>query len=86
MIPHLREKLRAAKEPLDEGESRELKSWLKNQCLKKLRSWHVVPSLHGNRWENNGNSERLFYCVPKPLCTVTAVIKLQDACSLQEKL
>ena len=34
MIPHLREKLRGTKEPLDEGESGELKSWLKTQCSK----------------------------------------------------
>ena len=27
---------------------------------KKLRSWHLVPSLHANRWGNNGNSERLY--------------------------
>ena len=24
--------------------------------LRKLRSWHLVPSLHANRWENSGNS------------------------------
>ena len=23
------------------------KNWLKTQCSKKLRSWHLVPSLHG---------------------------------------
>ena len=23
--------------------------------LRKLRSWHLVPSLHANRWGNNGN-------------------------------
>ena len=34
MIPHLREKLRGTKEPLDEGESGEFKSWLKTQCSK----------------------------------------------------
>ena len=28
---------------------------------KKLRSWHLVPSLHANRWGNNGNSERLYF-------------------------
>ena len=30
---------------LDEGERGERKSWLKT--LKKLRSWHLVPSLRG---------------------------------------
>ena len=29
--------------------------------IKKLRSWHLVPSLCGNRWGNNGNSERLYF-------------------------
>ena len=29
--------------------------------IQKLRSWHPVPSLHGNRWGNNGNSERLYF-------------------------
>ena len=33
--------------PLDEGERGELKSWLKTQHLKKLLSWHPVPSLYG---------------------------------------
>ena len=39
-----------------------------------------------NRWENNGNSDRLFSWVPKTLQVVTAVMKLKDACSLEEKL
>ena len=29
-----------------------------NSTFRKLRSWHPVPS--ANRWENNGNSERLY--------------------------
>ena len=28
--------------------------------FRKLRSWHLVPSLHANRWENSGNSVRLY--------------------------
>ena len=24
--------------------------------IQKRRSWHLVPSLHGNRWGNSGNS------------------------------
>jgi len=42
-----------------------------------------------NRWGNNGNSERLsFWGTPKslPLQMVTAVMKLKDACSLEENL
>ena len=40
-------KRRRTKEPLDESERGEWKSWLKAQHSKKLRSWHLVPSLHG---------------------------------------
>ena len=36
-------KWRRTKEPLDESERGEWESWLKTQ----LRSWHLVPSLHG---------------------------------------
>ena len=39
-------KQRGTKEPLDEGERREWKGWLK-MAFKKQRSWHPVPSLHG---------------------------------------
>ena len=33
-----------------------------------------------NRWENNGNSERLFWGALKPRQMVTAAMKLKDAC------
>ena len=40
-----------------------------------------------NRWENNGNSERLYFeGAPKSLQMVTAAMKLKDTCSLEEKL
>ena len=29
--------------------------------IPKLTSWHLGPSLHGSRWGNNGNSERLYF-------------------------
>ena len=32
----------------------------KNSTFKKWRSWHLVPSLHGIRWGNNGNSDSLY--------------------------
>ena len=32
-----------------------------------------------NIWENNGNSERLFWGAPKSLQMVTAAMKLKDA-------
>ena len=28
--------------------------------FRKLRSWHLVPSLHG-KWGNNGNGDRLYF-------------------------
>ena len=49
---------------------------------------HGIQSHHfmANRWENNGNRERLFFWAPKSLQMVTAAIKLKDACSLEQKL
>ena len=38
-----------------------------------------------DRWQNNGNSERLFSWAPKSLWTVIAPMKLKYACSLKEK-
>ena len=38
-----------------------------------------------NRWENNGNSGRLFSWAPKSLQMVTVAMKLKDTCSLQRK-
>ena len=32
-----------------------------SSTFRKLRSWHLVPPLHGNRWGNNGNSDRLYF-------------------------
>ena len=55
----------------------------KSSTFRKLRSWHLVPSLHGNKW---GNSVRLFiWGAPKSLQMVIAAIKLKDAYSLEEK-
>ena len=40
-----------------------------------------------NRWENSGNSDRLYFGgAPKSLQMVIAAMKLKDACSLEEKL
>ena len=40
-----------------------------------------------NRWENNGNSDRLYFGgLQKSLQMVTAAMKLKDALSLEEKL
>ena len=55
--------------------------------MKKLRSWHPVPSLHdkymGKQWKQ---WQTLFSWAPKSLQMVTVAIKLKDACSLEEKL
>ena len=40
----------------------------------------------GNRWGNNGNSDRLYFGGSKITADVTAAMKLQDACSLEENL
>ena len=68
-------------------EEREEKNWFKTQHWEKLRSWHLVPSLHGElmgkqwkQWEN------LFSWIPKSLQMVTAAMKLKEACSLEVKL
>ena len=49
------------KEPLDEIERGERKSWLKAQHSENedhgIRSHHLME----NRWENNGNSDRLYF-------------------------
>ena len=40
----------------------------------------------GNRWGNNGNSDRLFSWASKSLQMVTAAMELKDDCSLEENL
>ena len=58
-----------------------------NSTFKKLRSWHLVPSLHnklmGQKWKQ---WKILFSWVPKSLWIVTSAMKLKDTCSLKEKL
>ena len=49
---------------------------------------HVVQFHHlmANKWGNNRNSDRQFSWAPEILWMVTAAMKLEDACSLEEKL
>ena len=50
---------------------------------------HRIQSHHfmENRWGNNGNTESLyFWGAPESLQMVTAVMKLKDTYSLEEKL
>ena len=53
--------------------------------IKKLRSWHLVPSLHGKYMEKQWKQwEILFSWAPKSLQMVTVAMKLKDTCSLEE--
>ena len=70
-------KWRGTKEPLDESERGEWKSWLKTQHSEKED--HGIQSHHfmANRWGNNGNSDRFYLGAPKPLQMLTAAMKLR---------
>ena len=55
--------------------------------IKKLRSWHLVPSLHGKIDREEMEQWQILYSwAPKSLWIVTAAMKLKDTCSLKEKL
>ena len=51
-----------------------------------MASGPITSHFMTKRWGKNGNSDRLFSWAPKSLQMVTAVMKLKDACSLEEKL
>ena len=61
MTQPLWEKGRRTKEPLDESERGELKSWIKAQHSENED--HGIWSHHfmANRYDNNGNSDRLYF-------------------------
>ena len=52
-------KWRGNKKSLDEGERGEWKIWI--ETFKKLRSWHLVQSLHGKNMGKSGNSDRFYF-------------------------
>ena len=55
--------------------------------IQKLRSWHLVPSLHGKYMGKEWKQwQTLFFGTPKLLQMVAAAMKLKDACSLEAKL
>ena len=54
------------------------------QKTKIMASGPITP--WANKWGNSGNSDRLFFSAPKSLQMVTAVMKLKDIYSLEEKL
>ena len=70
----------------EESEKAGLKFNLKLK-FRKLRSWHLVPSLHGKymgkQWKQYLT---LFFWAPKSLQMVTAAMTLKDTYSLEEKL
>ena len=56
------------------------------QHIKQQRHYFANRGPSIQSYENNGNSDRLFWGAPKSLWMVTAAMKLKDACSLEEKL
>ena len=55
--------------------------------IRKTKSWHPVPSLHGKQMEKQRKQcQTLFFWAPKSLQMVTAAMKLKDAYSLEGKL
>ena len=75
----------------------ELKSFLlkvKEESEKAGLKQHSKSKDHGilshhfmaTRWGENGNINRLFSWAPKSLKMVNAAMKLNDSCSLEEKL
>ena len=53
-------------------------------AFRKLRSWHLVPSLHGKQMGKQWLT--LFFWAPNSQQMVTAAMKLKDTCSLEGKL
>ena len=56
-----------------------------SSTLKKLRSWHPVPSLQG-KLKKRTQWKILFSWSPKSLKVVAIAMELKDACSLEEKV
>ena len=83
MTPPLWQKVKKTKEPLDESQRGEWKSWLKPQHSENkdhgIRSHHFMA----NRRRNSGNSFRLYFFGLQNHCRA---MKLKDAYSLEGKL
>ena len=74
-------KWRGAKEPLDESEKAGLK--LSIQKTKIMASGPITSwQMDGEKWKQR---QTLFSWAPKSLQMVTAVMKLKDACFLEER-
>ena len=70
---------------LDKGE-RGVKKLAWNSTFKKLRSWHLVPSLHGKLREISEAVTDFFSLGSKITVTVTAALKLKSNYSFEGKL
>ena len=86
MTPHLRQKAKKNKEPLDESEREEWKVGLKlNMQKTKIMASSPITS-----WQIDGETMetvRLYFLgAPKSLQMVIAAMKLKVAYSLEEKL
>ena len=76
----------------NEGKLKIFLSGWKMRVKMQLKTQHSKNEDHGiwshhfiaYRWENNGNSDRLYLGAPKSLWTVTGAMKLQDASSLDK--
>jgi len=77
------ESKRGTKEPSDDSERGKWKSWVNTQYSKNedCGIWsHYVMANRLGKWQT------LFSWAPKSLWMVTVAMKLEDVCSLEEKL
>ena len=61
MTPPLWQKVKRTKEPLEESEREEGKSWLKTQHSEKQDHDIWSHLAMANRWGNSGNNDRLYF-------------------------
>ena len=54
--------------------------------IKKTRSWHPVPSLHGKQKGKKMEAETDFIFLGSKITAVTIAMKLKDTCYLEGKL
>jgi len=86
MTPPLWQKVRRTKEPLDESERGEWKSWLNFNIQKtKIMASDSITSqqIYGETVETVAN---FIFCAPKSLQMMIAAMKLKDTYSLEGKL
>ena len=68
------------------GRKSRVKKLAMNSTFKNLGSWHPVPSLHGKYMRKKWKQWQIFFSwAPKSLWMVTAAMKFNNTCSLEEK-